>query len=128
MIPGAPPGWDENPSAWHQRLPLVGVALLGFLIASYLALYQWGVIPSVWEPFFGSGSRVILHSGISRLLPIPDAALGALSYLLDAVAGLIGGRERYGAQKYGTQHPMCASQCGDTLAASEQVPSSVSWL
>lgn len=74
---------------------LVGLALLGFGIASYLALYQWGVFPTVWEPFFGSGSRVILHSGISRLLPVPDAALGAIAYLVDAVSGVIGGEDRY---------------------------------
>lgn len=90
-----PPGWSYNPSTWGQRLPLVGLALLGFLIAGYLALYQWGVFPTVWEPFFGAGSRRILHSGVSRLLPFPDAALGALSYLLDAVTGAIGGRERW---------------------------------
>ena len=71
----APPGWSYNPSSWKQRLPLVAVAMCGFGIAFYLALYQWRVIPDVWEPFFGSGSKVILNSFISRLLPIPDAAL-----------------------------------------------------
>ncbi|HET8649713.1 MAG TPA: vitamin K epoxide reductase family protein [Gemmatimonadales bacterium] len=90
-----PPGWTYNPSSWGQRLPLVGLALLGFLIAGYLALYQWGVFPTVWEPFFGAGSRRILHSGVSRLLPFPDAALGALSYLADAVTGAIGPRDRW---------------------------------
>lgn len=89
------PGAEESPSRWSRRLPLVGLALLGFAIASYLALYQWGLFPTVWEPFFGSGSRVILHSGISRLLPIPDAALGAIGYLVEVVAGMIGGSERY---------------------------------
>lgn len=90
-----PPGWDYNPSTWRQRLPIVGLALVGFAIATYLALYQWRVIPSVWEPFFGDGSRVILNSGVSHLLPIPDAALGAFGYLVDAVTGVIGGRERW---------------------------------
>lgn len=90
-----PPGWSTNPSAWFQRLPIVALALLGFGIATYLALYQLGVFATVWEPFFGSGSRVILTSRISRLLPIPDAALGAFGYLLDAVTGLIGGRRRW---------------------------------
>ena len=88
----APPGWAYNLSIWSQLLPIVALAFVGFGIAMYLALYQWGVLASVWEPFFGEGSRMILTSSVSHLLPIPDAALGAFGYLLDAVAGLIGGR------------------------------------
>ena len=95
VSPIIPPGWDDNPSSWSQRLPIVALALAGFGIAMYLALYQWDVFASVWEPFFGEGSRVILTSSISRLLPVPDAALGAFGYLLDAVAGVIGGRQRW---------------------------------
>lgn len=90
-----PPGWDYNPSAWGQRLPIVGLALVGFGIATYLALYQWEVVSTVWEPFFGDGSRVVLNSSVSHVLPVPDAALGAAGYLLDAVAGAIGGRDRW---------------------------------
>jgi hypothetical protein len=90
-----PPGWHHNPSSWAQRLPLVGVAMVGFGIALYLALYQWRVIGNVWEPFFGDGSKIILNSSVSRLLPIPDAALGAIGYLADAVSGVIGGRRRW---------------------------------
>lgn len=90
-----PPGWTHNPSAWGERLHLVGVATLGFVIAAYLTLYQLGVFRHVFEPFFGNGSEVILHSGISRLLPVPDAALGAAAYLLDAVSGLLGGQARW---------------------------------
>jgi uncharacterized membrane protein len=91
----APPEWSYNPSGWSQRLPIVALAFVGFGIAMYLALYQWEVFASVWEPFFGEGSRVILTSSISRLLPVPDAAFGAFGYLLDAVAGIIGGRQRW---------------------------------
>jgi hypothetical protein len=69
--------------------------MIGAVIAAYLALYQLRVIPTVWEPFFGDGSRKILNSEVSHILPIPDAALGALSYLLDAVAGIIGGAKRW---------------------------------
>ncbi len=90
-----PPGWSYNPASWAQRLPIVGLALLGFAIAGYLSLYQMGVFATVWEPFFGAGSRKILNSGVSRILPVPDAVLGALSYLADAVAGIIGGRARW---------------------------------
>jgi uncharacterized membrane protein len=49
----------------------------------------------VWEPFFGNGSRKILNSEISKMLPVPDAALGAFGYFLDAVSGLIGSRSRW---------------------------------
>lgn len=95
MTEDIPPGWSYNPATWSQRLPIVGLALLGFGIATYLALYQLNVFATVWEPFFGDGSRIILNSSISRILPIPDAALGALGYLVDAVAGVIGGRSRW---------------------------------
>ena len=90
-----PPGWDYNPASWSQRLPIVGLALVGLGIASYLALYQLDVIKTVWEPFFGDGSRTILNSKVSNVLPIPDAALGAFGYLLDAVTGAIGGTKRW---------------------------------
>lgn len=91
----APPGWSYNPSSWGQRLPIVGLALVGFAIASYLTAFQVGLVQTVWEPFFGRGSETILTSSVSRILPIPDAALGALGYLLDAVTGAVGGRGRW---------------------------------
>lgn len=90
-----PPGWSYNPSAMNQRIPIAAAATLGFAISTYLALYQWRIVGSVWEPFFGNGSVRILNSSVSELLPIPDAALGALSYLADAVTGVIGGRDRW---------------------------------
>jgi uncharacterized membrane protein len=90
-----PVGWDYNPSALSQRLPIVVLALAGFAIATYLALYQYGVVETVWEPFFGDGSRVILSSPLSRVLPVSDATLGAAGYLADGVTGLIGGRDRW---------------------------------
>jgi len=90
-----PPGWSYNPSAWRQRLPIVGLALAGAAIAGYLARYQLGLITEVWEPIFANGSTVILGSPLSRALPVPDAALGAALFLLDAVTGVIGGRSRW---------------------------------
>lgn len=90
-----PPGWDTNPSSWGERLPIVALALVGFVIATYLSLFQLDVLASVWEPFFGNGSREVLTSRISHVLPIPDAALGALGYLADAVTGVIGGQRRW---------------------------------
>lgn len=95
-----PPGWSRNPSTWGQRLPIIGLATLGTLIAGYLALYQLDAFTSVWEPFFGSGSREILNSKVSNILPIPDAALGALGYLADAITGAIGGKGRWRDQPW----------------------------
>jgi hypothetical protein len=92
VFENVPPGWTYNPASWSERLPIIGVALLGFGIASYLALYQWNLFATVWEPFFSDGSSRVLHSFISRLLPIPDAALGAFAYLLDAAPRPSGAR------------------------------------
>lgn len=90
-----PPGWDYNPASWPQRIPIIVLAVIGFLVATYLSLYQFRVISTVWEPFFGNGSVKILNSPVSHVLPIPDAALGALGYLADAVGGAVGGRRRW---------------------------------
>jgi uncharacterized membrane protein len=94
-IDGTPPGWSYNPSTWVQRIPIIVLAIAGTCIAGYLALYQFEVISSVWEPFFGNGSQTILNSGISDILPIPDAALGAIAYIADAITGIIGGTKRW---------------------------------
>ncbi len=90
-----PPGWDYNPAAWSQRIPIVILATIGFFIAAYLSLYQLDILSNVWEPFFGDGSITIFNSKISHVLPIPDAALGAFGYLLDAVTGVIGNTKRW---------------------------------
>lgn len=90
-----PPGWDYNPASWNQRIPIIVLAFIGFAIATYLSLYQLEIIKTVWEPFFGDGSVRILNSFISNILPVPDAALGAFGYVLDAVGGIIGGARRW---------------------------------
>ena len=101
-----PPGWEKNPAAWSERLPIVGLALVGLGIAVYLSLYQWEVINRIWEPFFGGennfggGSKNILReSGVSKqtmkYLGVPDAFLGAFGYFVDAVTGAIGSTKRW---------------------------------
>ncbi len=98
----APEGWVYNPSSWAQRVPICVLAFLGFLVAGWITLFQWGVLPTIWEPFFGSGSSTILTSSVSHALSIrigaltiPDGGLGALGYLADAVFGLAGGPARW---------------------------------
>lgn len=91
----SPPGVAFNPSAWEERVPVLCLAVIGGAIASYLTLYQLGMIAHVWDPFFGDGSRKVLHSAISKALPVPDASLGALGYLADFATCLIGGTVRW---------------------------------
>jgi uncharacterized membrane protein len=67
---------------------LVALALVGFAVSAYLAAFQLGVIAAPWDPVFGDGSRLVLTSAISRLLPVPDASIGAAAYAIDAVLGL----------------------------------------
>jgi hypothetical protein len=97
--PEIPPGWRVNPSAWSQRIPIVVLAVLGGIAATWLALYQQGVTGTVFEPFFGDGTReIVRESGFSEAFerfPIGDAALGALGYVADAVTGVIGGTRRW---------------------------------
>ena len=90
-----PPGWDYSPSSWSQRLPIVALAFVAFFIARYLAAYQLGHVAQVWDPFFGDGTRVIITSDVSKAWPVADAGLGALSYLLEALSGMMGGRQRW---------------------------------
>jgi hypothetical protein len=94
----APP-WDYNPSAWSQRIPLCVLAGVGCVISTYLALYEWGLISSVWDPVFGESTARVLDSDVSHRLygwfGVPDAALGAVAYLGDAVLGLAGSTRRW---------------------------------
>jgi hypothetical protein len=97
MLPGpdAPPGWSYNPSDWVQRGPIIAVAFLGFLVARYLAAYQLGHIAWPWDPFFGDGTRRVLESDVSKAWPIPDAGLGAVAYMIEALTGCMGARNRW---------------------------------
>src|SRR6266536_6394411 len=67
MAPGPeiPPGWTYNPSSWHQRAPMIAMALHALLLSRYLAAYQLHHIGSVWDPFFPDGTRRILESDVS---------------------------------------------------------------
>lgn len=94
----APP-WKRNPSAWNQRVPICLLASLGFLISSYLALYQWRLIDSAWDPFFGEQTQLVLDSKESEWMRgwmrMPDAALGACAYLGDMLFGFAGSTRRW---------------------------------
>jgi uncharacterized membrane protein len=90
---------SDTPSAWAHRLPVIALALVGCAISAYLTLYQWRVTTSVWDPLFGArSSELVLTSFVSRLLPLPDATLGALAYLVEAIVTGVGGSDRWRAQ------------------------------
>jgi uncharacterized membrane protein len=90
-----PPGWTYNPSAWPQRLPIIALALVNCALACYLAACEMGFVQPAWDPFFGSGTARVLNSSISRSFPVPDAALGAAVYLLEALSCLFGDTRRW---------------------------------
>ena len=101
--PEIPPGWDFSPSSWLQRIPVIILAFIGFYISRYLTAYQLGHIDAVWEPFFpGSiindnknGTEEIITSSVSQAWPVPDAGLGAFTYMLEILTGLIGSSSRW---------------------------------
>jgi hypothetical protein len=94
----APP-WTYNPSAWRERIPIGLLAGVAAILAAYMALYQWRLIGGVWDPVFGDQTRQVLDSAVSermrRWFLVPDAALGALAYLGDAIYCLAGSTRRW---------------------------------
>lgn len=98
-LDAVPPGFRYNPSAWAQRIPICVLAGVAFLIAAYMALYQWRLLGAAWDPVFGDRTMRVLDSATSRrmseLILMPDAALGAIAYLGDALFGLAGSTRRW---------------------------------
>lgn len=92
---GIPPGWRYNPSSWIQRIPIIALAFLGWMISKALAAYQLGYVDTIWDPVFGSGTKDVITSNISKMLPVPDAGLGALAYTLEVLLGCKGGEARW---------------------------------
>lgn len=93
-----PPGWDYNPSTWLQRMPIAVLALLGIILARYLAAYQLGHIESAWDPFFGAepnGTERIITSDMSRAWPVSDAGVGVMAYMLELLMAVMGDARRW---------------------------------
>lgn len=99
--PAVPPGWDYNPSDWTQRLPIIALAVIGLVVSRYLAAYQLGHIDGAWDPLFAggadpkNGTEEIVTSDVSKAWPVSDAAVGALTYVLEILTGVIGSRRRW---------------------------------
>ena len=101
--PDVPPGWSYNPSEWTQRLPIIVLAIVGLYVSRYLAAYQLGYIPGVWDPFFAAaspldprnGTEDIITSWVSKAWPVSDAAVGGYTYVLEILTGIAGSRLRW---------------------------------
>lgn len=95
----AAPPFEHNPSGWKHRVPIAILSFVAFFISTYMALYQWRLIPDVWDPIFGEGTKLVLDSDVSEQMRswilIPDAALGSVAYLGDAIYGLAGTTRRW---------------------------------
>lgn len=96
-MPGTdvPPGWSYNPSTWVQRLPIVALALASFFMARHMAAFQLGHLETAWDPIFGRGTARILTSEVSRAFPVSDAGLGAYTYMIEVLSGLMGDTRRW---------------------------------
>lgn len=93
--PVTPPGWSYNPSAWEERIPVLTIAWIGFLVARYMGAYQLDYIGNITDPAFGDGTMKVLDSKVSESFPVSDATLGAVSYILDVLMGYLGSTARW---------------------------------
>jgi len=95
-----PPGWTYCPSTYVQRLPIIALGVVGFILSRILSAYQLGHVDGVWEPFFSSpvalnGTEYIITSDVSKAWPIADGGLGAMSYMFEIMMGVMGSRLRW---------------------------------
>lgn len=95
-----PPGWTYSPSTYLQRMPIIALGCIGFVLARILTAYQLGHVGQVWEPFFAgyaanNGTEYIITSNVSKAWPVADGGVGALSYMAEILMGAMGGRARW---------------------------------
>lgn len=91
--------WRYQPSGWNQRVLIGCLASVAVLIATYMGLYQWRLIDSVWDPVFGGQTQQVLDSDVSHTLRkwfrLPDSIMGAIAYLGDVIFALAGSSQRW---------------------------------
>ena len=95
-----PPGWSYSPSTYVQRMPIIALGAIGFVLSRILTAYQLGHTDGVWEPFFGApsalnGTEYIITSEVSKAWPVADGGIGAMSYMFEILMGAMGGRARW---------------------------------
>lgn len=98
--PEAPaPPFEKNPSRWSQRVPICVLAGIATVLAGYMALFQWEILETVWDPLFGDGSEKVLKSNVAETmdswLHIPDSAFGAWAYFSEAILSVVGSTRRW---------------------------------
>ncbi len=76
-------------------------ALRGLRITQ-LAAFQLEHIPTVWESFFAgstddprNGTEEIITSSVAKAWPVSDAAVGAYTYMLEILTGIVGSNARW---------------------------------
>lgn len=85
---------SPSPSARSHRHRLSWIAGVGLVVATYLTLFQVGVLDAVWDPVFGDGTRKVL----ALTEPVPDAAAGVVAYAAEIGLNAIGGDQRWRTQ------------------------------
>jgi hypothetical protein len=90
-----PPGWTYNPSSWPQRWIMIVAGFMGWMVSRYLGAFQLGYIDNMWDPFFGTGSEMVLNSKMSHSWPISDGAFGAFAYTFEFLMGWMGAPTRW---------------------------------
>jgi hypothetical protein len=92
----SPDGWEYNPSAWRQRLPIILLACVGAALAAYLLLFQWRMIDTIWEPYFGrQGRRVLRRLWIGPPMRIPGGLIALIGFLSIAATMAVGRAHRW---------------------------------
>ncbi|MBS0625137.1 MAG: vitamin K epoxide reductase [Verrucomicrobia bacterium] len=88
-----------QPSAMGQRVLICFIAAIAVIVATYMGLYEWQLIDSVWDPVFGKETEDVLNSEVSHILRIwmrlPDAVMGSVAYLGDILFALAGSVQRW---------------------------------
>lgn len=78
---------------------VIALAAIAFTISLVLALHQLGIVGPVWDPLFGNGTERVIDSWFSKRLQrqigLPDAALGALAYLIEIILAAAGSDQRW---------------------------------
>jgi hypothetical protein len=72
-----PPGWDYNPAAWSQRLPVIVLAMIGFVIATYLSYLVDAITGAI-----GGRARWRTMPWIVILFGLAVGPLGVVSVML----------------------------------------------
>ncbi len=78
-------------STW-RRWTIAGLSTLGLLDSLYMLAYHEGWIDSLVCPFFGEGCNIVGRSKQARHFGIPNAAIGAVGYIVTGTLALAGGK------------------------------------